>query len=188
MNVSKMELGVVMMVIGVLVAVLYPAVQRARNPNGPHGEVYPTASPDEANRISHPSGVSIIAPLNWEQMPGLGAETPYVEIAARGTPRRRLRSIITVSKCGAEPSQSLLDACEQTQFQQLKAFETCQVLRDSTFDDPASSRFDLYVKQSDVWWQISVLVADRMPVLPGALRQYVETVRFPPRNEKAMSR
>ena len=159
--------------------VLYPAIQSSRNPKGPPGKVYPSSPPNEANRIVHPTGLSIVAPENWDQVTEMGPDIPFLRIAARGAPGRRLRSIIMVSQCSPDPDEAMLAARNKTAFQGATAFEACTVTREDSFDDPASSSYDLYFEQNGIWWQVSFLVADRMTELPDSIRQYVDTLQLP---------
>lgn len=175
---TRIELVIVVVIVGGLFAFLYPAIQSTRNPKGPHGEVYPTAPPDESNRVTHRTGLSIVAPVNWDQMRE-GAQAPHLQIAARGTPGRRLKSVISIWRCDPPPEPHTLNRCQLVQFQGAQAYEICQVEREDTFDDPASSRYDLYLQRDGGWWQVSFLVADRMTSLPSSIRQYVNTVKFP---------
>ena len=48
-----------------LAAILLPAVQQART-NGSHGDMFPASPPDPSNRMHHPTGLSMVAPENWE--------------------------------------------------------------------------------------------------------------------------
>jgi len=172
-------LVIVLTIIGGLSAILYPVIQSIRNSRGPDGDVYPTAAPNEANRVTHPTGLSIVAPVNWDQTHDMGPATQYLQIAARGTPGRRLRAVIAVWRCDPEPNQQTISHCKQLQFQGVPAYEICQVRREDTFDDPASSSYDLYVERKGVWWQVNFLVADKMALLPNSIRQYINTIQFP---------
>ena len=102
---SVKELVVVLIILGGLVALLVPAVQQVRNPKGPHGEMIPSGSPIEANRITHATGLSIVAPANWNQTRDLGPDTQFLQIAARGAPLRRLKSVITIELCEPIPDK-----------------------------------------------------------------------------------
>ena len=176
---TKTELAIVVAIIGAMLLVLYPAIQSSRNPKGPHGETYPSSPPDEANRIVHPTGLSIVAPENWDQVSDMGRDIPFLRVAARGAPGRRLKSIIMVSQCGTDPDEAVLAACTKITFQGTEAYEACTVTREDSFDDPARSNYVLYFERNGTWWQINFLVADRMTQLPDSIRQYIETIRLP---------
>jgi hypothetical protein len=100
-------------------------------------------------------------------------------VAARGAPGRRLKSIITVYVPDPPPDEHKLAPFTQIQFQQHAANEQMQVLRKDTFDDPATSSYDLYVDRDGVWWCVNFLVAEEMTVLSPNIRQYINTVVFP---------
>lgn len=161
-----------------LVVFIYPIVQSTRNPKGLHGKMIPTESPDESNRIVHATGLSIVAPLNWDQIRDMEPTTPFLCVASRGVPGRRLKSCITIRQCET-PDDEVLNRFTQIKFQQHVAFEKMSVEREGTFDDPESSNYDLYVSISDQWWHINFLVADKMTVLPAEIRQYFDTIVFP---------
>ncbi|MCA9146626.1 MAG: hypothetical protein KDB05_27800 [Planctomycetales bacterium] len=50
------------------------------------------------NRIAHASGLSIIAPDNWEQIDDNRPDIPFLWVAARVQGARRLTSYITIEK------------------------------------------------------------------------------------------
>lgn len=175
----KAELPIVAAIICVVALVFYPAIQRTRNPKGPPGEVYPSSAPSEANRLVHPTGLSMVAPENWDQVTDAGPEVPFLRIAARGAPGRRLRSVIMVSQFSLAPGEALLSQCTETTFQGALAFEVCKIVREDTFDDEASSTYDLYFERHGKWWHVNFLVADRMTRLPQSIRQYLDTIQLP---------
>lgn len=154
-----------------------PILEQLR-PEGPHGEMIPAEPPQEANRVFHANGLSIIAPKNWNQ-PMERASS--LVIAARGTPGRRLRSAIFVNPT-APPN---LTEFTTTTLNGLPAYEKMEVMREDTFDDPASSRYQLYVDDSGQWWNVTFLVQDSIRTLPAGIRQYIDTIRFPAKEIKA---
>lgn len=174
-----LDLVAVLFICGSLVALLVPAVRNVRNAKGPLGEMIPTGSPIESNRITHATGLSIVAPVNWDQTRDMGPDAPFLQIAARGAPGRRLRSIITVSLCDPIPDKQTLESCQQVQFQGAPAYEKAKVEREDTFDDPAWSSYDLYVARNGTWWRVHFSIASKMTELPNSIRQYLETVEFP---------
>lgn len=180
---TRTELVIVLAIIAGLFALLYPAVQNARNAKGPHGETYPSTAPNEASRVTHPTGISIVLPVNWDNLSSTDPISTTLRIAARGTPGRRLKSVIAISQCHPEPDQQTLDRCTKLRFQDSPAYEICRVERNDSFDDPARSSYDLYIQRQDGWWCVNYLVADEINVLPNSIRQYIETIAFPaPKN------
>ena len=176
---SRAELAIILALWGVPLVLLLPALERERNPKGPHGETIPTGPPIESNRITHATGLSIIAPVNWDQLLDFRPDTPNLQIAARGAPARRLESIIRIELCEPIPDEQTLASCRQVQFQGAQAYEKMQVDREYLFDDPAESSYDLYIERDGLWWHANFYIAARMTELPNAIRQYLETVKFP---------
>ncbi len=168
------EFILVPVILGGLFALFYPAVESVRNPQGPYGAMYPAAVPDEINRITSRDGLSIITPRNWDLADdGLGG----LRIAARGAPLRRLKSIISIRECSPPPEPHRLERCRKIQFQQHVAYEICEVSRTDSFDDPASSSYDLYFERDGKWWNVNFLVADAITELPDSVRQHINTIR-----------
>ncbi len=168
------EVIVVGMIVCGLFAILYPAVENMRNPNGLYGEMYPTEPPDESNRVLGRDGLSIIAPVNWDIADnGHGG----LRIAARGAPLRRLKSVIRIRELSQSPEP--LQGYREIPFQDGIGYEVCQVLREDSFDDAASSSYDLYLERDGKWWNVNFLVADSITELPDSIRQYINTIHFP---------
>jgi hypothetical protein len=147
-------------------------------PNGPRGELIPTSTPVERNRVFHSQGFSIIAPENWDRLPFGETGTPvYLQIAARGTPGKRLKSMITVTYLGESFDETVAKKLEQSIFQGQDSWEICRVTKSYTFDDGARSEFDLFFKREQNWWHIHFLIADEITSLPSSIRQYLESFR-----------
>ncbi|QDU26495.1 hypothetical protein ETAA8_15730 [Anatilimnocola aggregata] len=160
-----------------LFAILYPAVQLTRNPKGPGGQRIPSDLPVEANRVRHPSGLSIVAPKNWDLAPDFGPDTPFLSIGPRGIPGRRLKSLLLIEGCD-EPT---LDRFAKTHFQGQPAFDRTEIVRHDTFDDPAWSTYELYLEREGQWWHLKFGTTDELKELPPMIKKYLETVEFPQR-------
>lgn len=174
---------IVVGIVGGLFALLYPAVKSARERPGrflpgPNGELIPVAAPQEANRIVHASGLSIIAPENWEQIGENGPDVPFLWVAARVQGARRLTSYITIEK-QEQPSDAILSGTALVTFQGYSAYEKMEVEREDTFDDPASSRYSLYVDVAGEWWLIEFVVADKLRTLPHQIKAYIDSITLP---------
>lgn len=178
-RIKPIEIVVVLAIIGGLFALFYPMIQSARNPKEPNGQIIPSDPPKESNRITHASGLSIVAPVNWDQVRENGSNVPFLCIAARGRPGTRLNSIITISIANPSPDESKLKTFNKVEFQQRPAHEKIQVLREWTFDDPAQSSYDLYLNRDGKWWHINFFVAQKLTELPPDIRRYINTVAFP---------
>lgn len=178
---SRGEWLVIAGISAILFFVLYPAVQRARNPLGPHGEMIPSEPPEESRRFVHSSGTSIIVPVNWDVVHQREAPYEMFQIACRGVPGARLKSAVMLQRWGS-PEASDLVGFSACQFQQHPAHECMQILRRGGFADPPLSHYDLYVNCDGQWWYLTVLVADELATLPDEIRAYIETIRFPESN------
>lgn len=173
------EFLVVVAILLGLIVFLYPAWELTQNPKGPYGASIPHSPPDEKNRVMHETGLSIVAPENWDRVKFFEPEVPWLSIAARGTPGARLKSLIIVSQCAEPPDPNSLHTFAPVTFQTHSAFEKMEIVRRGSFDDPASSVYELFVDRNGEWWNISFSIADEMTELPLEIRQYIETVEFP---------
>jgi len=183
------EACVVLVILGGIFGVLYPAVRAVRDaPSrftpGPPGEMVPSEPPQEANRIVHESGVSIIVPPNWEKILDYGPETPFFVIAARVSGARRLTATLTIQRAGPLTDADLSGMRPLT-FQGFTAREQMQVAREWTFDDPPYSGYTLYVDVDGEWWQVTYSAAAKLDTLPPEVRAYIETITFPRADDAA---
>ena len=167
-----------LVILSLLSVGLYEGVQQ-RLRYGPAGEMIPADPPDEVNRVVHRSGVSIVAPENWDVIHDW-PENPTFTIAARVFPRgRRLTSSIWIKKLdtGKEPD---LKGFNEFHFQSRPAYER-MVADEQTrgASDRRYSTYDLYIDRDGEWWSIRFDIAEVMTELPAEIREYIETVRFP---------
>lgn len=182
---TKWELLVVVLINVALIALLVPAVQQARNPDGPHGKLIPVTAPLEENRVSHGSGISFISPPNWVEVRDMGPETSWL----RNTPRGmgRTRAALTISKVGAyndadiPPDQKKLKEIKQIRFQGYPAYERMINTRKEALDNPYISAYDLYVDRDGEWWHVEYWLSDTLTELPEIMREYINAIRFPPK-------
>ncbi|MBL8849445.1 MAG: hypothetical protein JNG89_07165 [Planctomycetaceae bacterium] len=176
-RISKGEYFVIALVCAVLCFLLYPAIEwRLRN--GPPGEVIPTVPPNEARRLVHPSGLSIVRPKNWEKNHHWSAHDPTLRIwPRRYPPGGRMPSVITVQKWPA-PEPPDVTGFTPLQFQSYPACERMQVYRNN--NSTKNSLYEMYVDRNGEWWMISFgLAGEQMTELPPEIRQYIDTVRLP---------
>lgn len=171
------EMVVIVLIITGLVAILLPAVERARNPKGPHGRMIPDAPPNELNRISDESGLSIVAPENWDRR-----RLPYdgrsIAVHARGAPAARIQSTIEVMP-SVPPDDQFLKEARKLEFQGYPAYEKTGYEM-TTFEYTTHL---IYVKRGESWWQITVGIKRNLAALPEEFRPYLETIRFPENEE-----
>lgn len=179
---TGIEMLVVGVILGVLLVLVVPAVLAVRNPKGPSGEMIPSAPPDEARRVVHPTGLSIVAPVNWDQIRDRGPLTPFLCVACRGAPGVRLKSYISVEQCEHAPDNDFFQRMgfAKVQFQQQPAYELAEIRKKAVmFDDPGMSVYLLYAERNKRWWMITLLTADERTVVPKQLQQYIDTIQFP---------
>ncbi|WP_417384093.1 type II secretion system protein [Gimesia sp.] len=176
---TKWEILVVVLVIMGLSALVLPVVRRSRNPKGPHGRMIPVVAPNEQNRVAHPTGLSIIAPLNWDQSQTSVVHDPILSISPRGTPGRRVKSLLYISKHNIPPEEELVHY-SKLKFQNYPAYEKMAITREYMFDDGAQSEYDLYINRDGEWWHVNFLISDEMTALPAMMREYINTLQFPP--------
>ena len=173
---TKTEFAVVLAICGVLFAILYPVIQNARNPKGPYGKIYPKVPPAEDRRITHPTGLSIIAPVNWDQIRDQGSNVPFLCVSCRGYPGARLRSWITIRDSG-EPTPTQLADLTKTQFNAHPAFHGMRV--EPTNADGGLSIYHLYVDTGQQWWYVAYSLADETTMLSPSIKEYIDTIVFP---------
>lgn len=176
---SRGEWVVIAMIAIALGFLLYPAIEE-RLRYGPAGEMIPSEPPDEAHRIVHASGLSIVAPENWELMHDR-PQNPTLTIAARVLPSGgRLISYIEIRKLDSGDEEPDVTGFKQTQFQSYPAFERMVAdERTRGASDRRYSTYDLYVDRDGEWWSIRFDIADVLTELPPEIRSYIDTVRFP---------
>ena len=155
------------------------AAEYARDPRGPMGAMIPGQPPDELNRIAHKSGLSIVAPQNWDRVDMYSSSTLHVTIAARNGMPRTGSAVLSVVAMKAVPDAATLRELSPVTFQDHPAFENTKVLRAGNLDDPPSSEWQLYVNRNGNWWHISFAAAAEFTKLPPAIRQFVDTVVLP---------
>jgi hypothetical protein len=187
MSVSKRRLSpvvevlVVVAIVAGLFCILSPAIQNARNPKGPHGEVLPSQLPNEANRSFHPSGLSIVAPVNWDQIRDQVPGVQFLCIAARGSPGRRLKSWITIERAPGRPDQ-VLNEYRKVTFRYEIAYEKLTIERKNTLDDAGTSSWNMYLCYQKQWWLIGYYIADEIDEIPFQIRPFIDTIKLPETN------
>jgi len=183
MKVKPLEIAVVLVVMTIGVVLFYKVKRvedQYRNPKGPAGDSIPAESPDEANRIVHASGLSIIAPQNWDQIRDRGPDVEFLCIAARNRQlHKRLRSFITISEAD-QPTPATLSDYVAVAFQGSSAYECLRVDREYSFDDGARSSYSLYVNAEGRWWYIEWRVAETIREMPPQIKEYLDTIKLPP--------
>ncbi|QDU50436.1 hypothetical protein [Gimesia panareensis] len=183
---TKVEFLVIIFIIIILIVLLYPAIQPP-NPDGPVGKLIPVTAPDENNRVTHASGISFIPPPNWSHIRDLGPDNPWLRITPRGSSKERDRAVLMIGKVGDYnqedrlPDQTELKHFKQLQFQGYPAYERVIHVREPAFDNADVTLYDQYHDRDGEWWHVSFLVSEVMTELPEIMREYFDTIRFPPK-------
>ena len=137
LRLTPVELAVVALICCPLTCCLWPIV---RDSSGPAGDPIPRQSPNEANRLHHPAGFSIVVPPNWgshvtnrlESCPAVLFMAPL----SAGRYARRSKALIVVS-CIGNSRPSDLEGLQKTVFLGQEAYEGMRVVGKWTFDDGA---------------------------------------------------
>lgn len=177
---TKWEFLVVVCVIGVLTTFF---IKDFWNSKGPAGKTIPVTSPREENRFFHPLGLSFIAPPNWDSnlIMEYHQEVPWLSVAPRDRLFTRFQRASFGCKLIDPPQTEQLSEYVRVKFQGFPAYERMYVWRQDSFDAPASSVYYLLVDRNGQWWQIYYEIADETITLPPIMREYFDTIRFPPK-------
>jgi hypothetical protein len=173
---SPGEMVAIVVIIGALIAILLPAVKEAQkhqNPKGPHGRMIPAEPPEEDNRITVESGLSIVAPQNWD-LAELLYDGPCIGIHARRSSLRRTRAMLWV-QMSLPPDEDFLEEAKKIKFQGQPAYEKIGYELD-TFE---YTTYLMYVEREESWWLISIKLKKYLEELPEEFRPYLETIQFP---------
>jgi hypothetical protein len=179
-RVSPIELAIIASIWGGLALLLWPIV---RDSMGPTGEPIPSEPPDEANRIHHPAGFSMVVPPRWSThvSPALDVFPASLMMApmSPGRRARRSKALIVVTSLGAGPgSASGLEGYQKVNFSGLEAHEMMAVTRQWTLDDGAWSEYDLYLRHGGNWYHVTYGLAAERTTLPPMIRRYIGTLRW----------
>jgi hypothetical protein len=165
------ELAVVVLIIAFLSACLLPIV---RNSGGPAGDPIPKVAPDEAHRIYHPSGFSIVVPPDWSA-PDRGSLALYPKSPGRYA--RRSKAFLLIAPIGGRRPEEV-EGLAKTSFQGQEAFEGMEVIRHDTFDDPPWSEYRLIFRRGEDWYLVQYGIAEERTTLPDMVRRYIDTLSW----------
>ena len=141
-------------------------------PRGPAGDWIPEDPPDEKDRVHNGAGYSIVIPKNW--FARLGEPDTY-GILASPLPKHggRLKAGIHVQRFDVEQT---VYGFTPFRFQgspaHLRSFH-----RESTFDDPDYTSFEIVFERDGRWYVIVYGVQDALDTLPPPVLRYLETFR-----------
>jgi hypothetical protein len=165
------QLAIVTSICVLLSCCLWPIVRDSR---GPAGDPIPRRPPDEANRLRHPAGFSMVVPPNW------GSHVDGSLLIAPLTPgryARRSKALIAVSCLGRDEPPDL-ESMQRTLFLGREAYEEMRVVRRWTFDDGAWSEYRLYLRRGGDWYEVKYGITEERTTLPDAVRLYLDTLRW----------
>jgi hypothetical protein len=170
------EAVAITVILSLLVLLLIPAVEEARSPYGPVGEMIPSVPPNETNRVRNAHGLSIVLPENWQLMERpLESQTLYADNRAT---RRRGCALLIIQRVGDSLSQDLLDFTA-TEFQGSRAYERMVVEREAVFlDKPAWSQYRTYFQHGGQWWYARYGIARECSTVPAMVRRYINTFHW----------
>jgi hypothetical protein len=176
---TRAEWVIVALILGVQSSCLWAAVRNARR--GPAGNPMPEALPDEAARVRHPLGFSMVVPPGWGPYTagseGVGRLSMYTRINKRKNAR------IAVTCFGRETPQ--LEGLRKTRFLGHEAYEKMEVLRPWTFDDGAWSKYTLWFRRGGDWYEIEYDTSEERTTVPPVIQRYLNTLRFDDRPPEA---
>jgi hypothetical protein len=155
---------------------LWWPILTSENFGKPLGQAIPTEPPDEANRVVHPQGFSIIVPPNWE--PRISDDPPFVAIGA--APRMLLPSRWSAGlRVGRRPEKLPLDVADHrpTRFQGMPAFEHVTRQPGVFLDRPPRFFYTLVFQRDGVGYELGYHLADDRESLPPNMQQYFNTFR-----------
>ena len=175
------ELAVVALIVGGLAFLIWPAVNV--DCTGSTGSAIPAGPPDEARRLRHPAGFSVIVPPDWQsrEIP-LRKDDPSLRLFPQvpkgpSCPVRRAEAGLVIANLGAGRPPAL-DGFQRIAFQGRAAYERMDVTRTSTFDDQARSEYTMYIERDADWFLVTYFIAEARTELPSSVRDYIETIRW----------
>ena len=145
----------------------------------------PKSAPEEANRVYHPFGFSIVAPANWRRIEVLVSDEDMppefpscISISRGGSyPSRYGGAGISASMEDGQPE----DLAEFTSvvFQDKPAFEQILIQPERGFEHPAHFDYTLAFQREDQWYTVSYNLFDIADLvqLPPEVYPYFETFR-----------
>lgn len=139
----------------------------------PLGQDIPTEPPDEANRVMHPLGFSIVYPPNWVVRIQVEDDKSIVGEARKVLPSRRSGRIYVRRLGNIAPE---ISGCRPTEFQGQPAYEESS-RRVGNWEDPPQFNHHMFFRRRGDWYQLSYMIGAEPPALPEMIRRFFETFR-----------
>jgi hypothetical protein len=137
----------------------------------PSGRDVPDEGPSERNRLHHPAGFSIIAPINWEPHVYDEGDEDSIHCYPRSTIPRRFSATLGVRKFEREPERLLVEMTA-TEFQGEPAFEQIETRPDRGFETPAYFGYTLVFQREGDWYEIRLGILSECNEVPDVYWQY----------------
>ena len=166
--------GVAGIILAFVSGFVWFVVNSIERPDGPLGSPIPTEPPDEANRVHHPSGISLVLPPYW-----LLSRHDFFDARPRDIPGRRSKAFIVITSNGSS-AQHDTAGWSSVLFQGQPAKERMVVEREYTLDDGALSCYSLWFQRSGRTYLVKYGLAEERTELPAMVRKYLETMTFDP--------
>jgi hypothetical protein len=146
------------------------------------GRDVPSEEPQEANRVIHPHGFSIVIPKNWEVLvwaPDNGTLASSIASFPKCRIPRRSSASLGVVQGTAEPPPDLT-GYGTTTFQGNPAFRRVFTREGVFLDDPPQFVCVLWFQRDKNWYRILYRVCEERENLPPIVQRYFETFRIEP--------
>jgi hypothetical protein len=139
----------------------------------PMGQSIPSRPPDEANRVVHPAGFSLIFPPNWEvRVEGEDKRAGRVSGVPRNLDlRSRTPAWICSTKYGTTTRPFPDQGFRSISFQGKPAFER----RETKRGDKPHFRCTLFFQRGGEWYVLVYLVTQDRDSLPPMIQAYFDT-------------
>lgn len=150
------------------------------------GRDIPSELPNEANRIVHPNGFSIINPKDWKSKLVLASDPympPTIAISPRSTRvTRRYGASLSVTQV---PDDRIdLEGFRKSEFQDQPAHERVSTRDGSFMDDPPAMSYTLCFQRDGAWFEIRYSIFDSYDGLPDMIESYINTFRYTKKAEQ----
>lgn len=151
------------------------------------GQDVPLTGPNEANRVEHPSGFSIVAPPNWTGR-AVGGDPdfpPSIYLYPQSAFPRRYSATLGVMRYLGKPERDL-EGAKDTVFQGQPAFEHISMAPYRGFESPAHFGYKLIFPRGDKWYAIQFGICVELGDVPAVFREYFDSFRTTQGHETAL--
>jgi hypothetical protein len=144
----------------------------------PLGRGVPIELPDEANRVVHPQGFSIILPPNWDATILSAASAPAGRILA--APRQllpaRWHASLTLSNYGKRTAIDLPEH-RPVWFQGMPAFEGISTRPGVFLERPPHFHYSLAFQRAGAWYELTYSLSSEQTTIPQIIQSYLNTFK-----------